>query len=89
MAGRNGKSKGSEMEVTDLTPTERKMFRVLEDRKDHTREELHACLWDQEGSINNIQMHISNLRRKVAPLSMEILCVVRGYQHLYRMIEAP
>lgn len=76
----------SKIELSDLTPTEAKMWAVLSDNRAHTREEMHACLWDEEGSLNNIQMHVSRLRPKVARIGFEIIVQLRGFQRLYRRI---
>jgi hypothetical protein len=51
------------------------MLEVLADGKPHTREELHACLYDTEGSMQNIQHHISAMRKILRMQGEDIFCV--------------
>lgn len=70
----------------DLTPTERKMWTLLSDNKAHTREEMHACLWDESSDINSIRIHVSRLRPKVKEIGFEIIVQLVGFQRFYRRI---
>lgn len=68
------------------TPTQQRMLSILADGFPHTREELHGCLWDELGALSNIQMHISNLRKKLKPEGETVVCVIKHrrihYQHV-------
>ena len=69
-----------------FTPTENAMLRVLRDGMPHSREELHACLPDPLNELNRIQIHISNIRRKLRPIRENIVCeLCEGKPH-YRHI---
>jgi hypothetical protein len=72
-----------------FTPTQQRMIDVLSDGMPHTREELHKCLWDEEGALGNIKMHISLIRKVLQPVGQDIVCcLVRGtiqYRHIRRI----
>lgn len=74
------------MNDNGYTPTQLKMLVILADGRPHTREELHACLHDELGPLSNIQMHVSNIRRKLQPLGYDIVCIVEHRQHRYRWV---
>lgn len=63
------------LEELDLTPTQRRMLKVLADGLPHSREELHACLDDELGPVSNIKAHLTYLRRKLRPRGEDIFCV--------------
>lgn len=68
------------------TPTQQRMVDVLSDGQPHRREELHACLVDELGAVENIRVHLSALRAKLRPLGEDILCEYRGHQFYYRHV---
>jgi hypothetical protein len=70
------------MDGIKLTPTQQRMIDVLGDGKLHTRQELHTCLCDRLGSLNNIREHLNLLRKKLQPAGME---VKRCLLHKYRL----
>lgn len=61
-----------------LTPTEARMFKLLEAGRLRTREELFACLVDDMGDVKNIKVHLSSLRRKLQPHGYDVLCNRNG-----------
>lgn len=72
-----------------LTPVQRRILTLLADGLPHSREELHACLYDDLGPVSNVGPHITALRELLAPLDQAILCTLpaRGgwkvyYQHV-------
>lgn len=71
------------MNLDSLSPIQRKMLEVLSDGMPHTREELHACLWDEQGALSNIKAHITAIRAKLRPIGEDILCEV-GYKLQFR-----
>lgn len=60
--------------MPDFTATETRIMRVLADGQPHRKEEIHACLPDELGALNNVQMHISNIRKKLRPVGQGIHC---------------
>lgn len=69
-----------------FTPTEQEMLKVLADGLAHTREELHACLPDELGSLSNIQIHISHIRQKINPRGQTIVCELQNRRIHYRQV---
>ncbi len=59
---------------TRFTPIQRAMLDVLADGHPHTREELHACLYDDMGAMSNIRAHLTNLRKKLRPAGRDVAC---------------
>ena len=55
------------------------MLELLSDGLPHTREELHACLWDENANLSTVKVHISIIRRTLRPLGEDIVCVLFGY----------
>lgn len=82
MAGSNGR----------FTATEKKIIDVLSDGLPHRREELHACLPDELGDRINLNLHISNIRKKIVGRGEDIVCQLRNrrihYRHV-RMLHSP
>ncbi len=72
--------------MPDLTPTQQRMYAVLEDGYPHTPKELHACLDDELGPLTNIQPHLTLLRRKLAPLGQDVICRKNGTGPMYRLV---
>lgn len=64
-----------------------KMLAVLSDGMPHRREELHACLWDEDGDLSNIQIHISHLRKVLRPRGEDIVCEYVGMTFQYRHVK--
>lgn len=69
-----------------FTPVEQKMFNRLGDGEPHTREELHACLWDEAGAISNIRIHICNMRKKLRIHDEDILLESKFRRLHYRWV---
>jgi hypothetical protein len=62
---------------SSFTPTQRRMLAVLSDGMAHSREELHACLMDELGPVENIHFHISLMRTKLRRAGMDIVSETR------------
>lgn len=60
-----------------ISKTQARMLEVLSDGRDHTREELHACLDDQLSALSAIQFHIYCLRKVLKPIGQDIVCFNR------------
>ena len=69
-----------------LTPTQRRMLGLLSDGLPHPRRELVDLLWDQASHPSTIQMHISNLRKKIAHKRQDIACVLWNRKICYRLV---
>jgi DNA-binding winged helix-turn-helix (wHTH) protein len=68
------------------TPTQRRILAVLADWRPHSREELHACLNDDLGSLANLWAHVSNIRKALQPLGRDIVSVRCGGVACYRLV---
>lgn len=69
-----------------FTPTQQRILDVLSDGLPHTPEELHGCLDDELGDIENIRPHLTAIRKQIRPFGADILCVIHNrtahYQHV-------
>ena len=75
------------MPISDrFTPTQRRIYDVLQDGKFHTRDELHSCLPDDLSSNGSVRFHLSNVRKIVREFNMEIVCQIHGQMTHYRLI---
>jgi hypothetical protein len=55
-----------------LTLTQQAMFDILSDGRFHSRWELHRCLPDDMGGIENIKAHLTAIRKVLEPQSITI-----------------
>lgn len=62
------------MEGNGFTATQRKMLAVLADGLPHSRHELKACLYDDQGHYSNVRVHLSSIRQKIRPRGQDIIC---------------
>jgi len=53
------------MIVNGLTPTQSRMWEIIQDGRFHRSDEIHSCLSDELGDIANIKPHICLLRKKI------------------------
>ena len=74
--------------MPNFTPTEKKIMLILSDQQSHTKKELFDCLPDELGDIDNVQVHLTNIRKKIRPLGQDIACeLVRDrFNSRYRLI---
>jgi hypothetical protein len=68
------------------TLTQERMLKILSDGLPHTKQELHSCLYDDQGPVNNVQMHISNLRDRIQRNGFDIVCCRNNGDSWYRMV---
>lgn len=68
------------------TPTQKRMLDLLGDGLPHTRQALHACLWDENGPLSNIWSHVSLLRKRLRPLGRDIVCEIVNRRICYRQV---
>lgn len=72
--------------MINFTPTERRILHVLRDGNRHTKAELQACLEDELAGSNMVSIHVRNLRKKLNPLGMHIVCEVYLRVYYYRQV---
>lgn len=68
-----------------LTVTERAILEILNDGMAHTRDELFVCLPNQDGTFDNLKIHIHNLRTKL-PEGHTIICQLLNKRLHYRRV---
>lgn len=68
------------------TPTQRKMLAVLSDGLPHSKAELHSCLHDDLGAVENIQIHLTNIRKRIRPKGEDILTQFIDRRLHYRLV---
>lgn len=69
-----------------FTPTHKRMLEVLSDGLPHSRLEMHACLYDELGDIENIHYHISTLRKHLRKKGEDILIQIISRRPHYRHV---
>ncbi len=50
------------------------MLKVLSDGLPHKKKELHACLFDDLGSMKNIHAHITSIRKHLRTKGQDVIC---------------
>lgn len=69
-----------------FTPIQRKILAALSDGMVHSRDELKGCLEDSQANYNDLQQHLSKMRKILRPAGMEILCCLHNRGIHYRMV---
>lgn len=73
-----------------LSPVQKRMFELLLDGESHSKEELHGCLHDELGPLENIRVHLSIIRQAIADRGGFLVCnegrKAKGTQTTYRML---
>ena len=49
------------------TPTHKRMLALLRDGQPHSREEMHACLWDELSKMSAVKHQVCMLRALLKP----------------------
>lgn len=70
--------------ITDLTPTERRIFNLLSDGQPHSLHEMRGCLNDPFMENSTIRVHIVNVRKKIREEGHAIV-YERWDDHCYRL----
>jgi hypothetical protein len=70
----------------DLTPTQRRVFLLLQDGQPHAPREIRTLLPEDLGSLVNVRQHLSRLRRKLRPAGQDIRFERLGLQVAYRLV---
>ena len=85
--GRDKPTTGHNKPTAGFTPTEQAMLAVLSDGMSHGKAELHACLPDELGSLDNVKVHVTNIRKKLRLKGEDILCTrVYMSEPIYRLV---
>ncbi len=69
------------------TPTQQAMLKILEDGELHTPEELHTCLWDEEGPLTNIGAHLTAIRWKLRLQDKAVAFIRVNGKSFYQLLE--
>ena len=69
-----------------LTPTQQRIYATLQDGERHPRTELIKLLDDDLGEWVLLQVHISNLRKKVHGSGLTIACETLEGLIYYRLV---
>lgn len=69
-----------------FTATEQRIMDLLADGKRHTRDELFSCLEDEMQKKDNVNVHLTYIRRKIRPVGHDIISISQQgttyYQHV-------
>lgn len=72
-----------ETQTVHLSPTHKRMLDILKDGAGHTRDELHACLYDEQGIGKNVHSHLTELRRRLKRRGEDVICEL-GTDRVFR-----
>lgn len=72
--------------ATKFTATQQKFMDVLSDGLPHSKEELAKCLWDEQGDIDNVKIHFSNMRKVLNPQGQDIVTKYVGGRVHYMLV---
>ncbi len=74
------------LDLTTLTPTQRRLWEILKDGEPHTKDELWKCIGDETSVSSNLANHISMLREKLKRHGLQVAYVTtRGMGKRYQM----
>lgn len=65
-----------------FTPTEQRIMEVLYGGLPHSREELEACLNDELSCKNNLNAHLTNIRKKIRDRGLDIVYRDNKYRYV-------
>ena len=68
------------------TPIQAAIAELLSDGERHKREELRACINDEEASNENVQSHVSEMRKKLKARGQTIVCELYNGTLYYRHV---
>ena len=69
-----------------FTPTQRKIMDVLSDGEMHSITQLHGCLPDELGSVENVQPHLTAIRKYIRTVGQDITSVKIDDTIYYRLV---
>jgi hypothetical protein len=72
--------------MSEWTPTQARMLKVLSDGMPHHRDELKACLHDELGSVSNIKAHLTAIRARLRRSGQDIVCQFHNGRYYYRHV---
>src|SRR5688572_9036537 len=76
------------LDEVQLTPIQRRIVDLLKDGKPHYREDVLACLENEDATHRNLSPHLAYLRRRIRPAGYDVIVQVIGYVRYFRMINA-
>jgi hypothetical protein len=71
-----------------FTPTQKRIFALLSDRKWHSREAIHGCLFDELSGPSAVRKQISHMRNILRKRGEEIATRITPTTTLYRIVIA-
>lgn len=69
-----------------LTETEQKIYDLLSDGRDHNRYDVKDSFGDEFTTQKCLRVHLSNMRKKLNPAGIDIVCSWNGRAISYRMV---
>lgn len=76
----------------EFTKTQKAILEVLADGRPHHRSVLKDAIGDPLATYQNLNWHMTAIRRKLHPVGQDIVCVLLGksihYRHV-RMLASP
>lgn len=81
------------MDLSVLTPTQRRIVEVLLDGEGHTRRDLEKCIDDELAGPGNLKVHLSRIRKKLRPQGYDVVPMMWNsfgvMWKLYRVYASP
>lgn len=74
------------MDLSEFTPTQKRLLEVLSDGMMHSNYELLGCLNDELASIGTVRAHIYYLRTRLRPKGYDIVAHRIGKDHTFRKV---
>lgn len=68
------------------TPTEARLLAVLADGQPHKRDELFRCLGDELAKPTAVNVHFSQMRRRLHAKGQDVLCRSHGHYLTYQHV---
>lgn len=78
-------TKGNGLSLNGFTRTQRILLGILADGMPHSREELRVAI-DGLATFNNLQKHLTEIRRRIRPQSEDIICEYSRRRLCYRHV---
>lgn len=70
-----------------LTPTQQRLMDALKDGQHHCREDLMACLYDDQSGVNALAVHIHLLKRVARRTGRTIASTYLDGKTYYRLVD--
>lgn len=79
------------IDLSQFTPTQRRIMRKLLDGCSKPRRELLGCLAESDEGMadyRTLRVHINSIRKILLPLGLDVVCINQGYMRpaRYRLV---